>query len=155
MQLTLSWQPIMINDPDSNTTARINTEARRRFRCLSKRLMAKISQKLISTPYQLMKQFVNRSIYDTCVRPNQRIYTHNITPTTTLSLTPFNDTARLTVSVMPFRDIARCCFPWRIPWRPRFPRQVFPWHTLLTVCDITCINPVLYSFFFYLHIKGY
>jgi len=36
----------------------------------------------------------------------------------------------------------RCCFPWHIPWRPRFPRQLFPWHTLLTVCDISCINPV-------------
>jgi len=97
----------MINDPDSNTVARINTEARRRFRRLSKRLMAKITQKLISTPYQLMKQFVNRSICDRCVRPNQRIHTHDITPTTTLSMTPFNDTARLTVSVMPFRDTAQ------------------------------------------------
>jgi len=39
---------ILINDPDSNTASRINTESIRRFRHLSKRLMATIRQILIS-----------------------------------------------------------------------------------------------------------
>jgi len=52
---------------------RVNTEAILRwFRRLPKRLMTTITQTLISTPYELMKQFVKRSIFDTCVDRSRR-----------------------------------------------------------------------------------
>jgi len=57
----------------------------------------------------------------------------------------FHDTIQWRRTSRGFRDtfsvtLSRCCFPQRIPWRPCFPRQPFPWHSLLTVC-VSCRPP--------------
>jgi len=86
---------------------------------------------------QIMSLQMFTSFY--CLTSNQRLYSHDIAHSMTLSMMHFRDAARLAG----FRDtfsltLSRCWFPWRIPWRPWFPRQRSPWHTPLIVCDISC-----------------